>query len=115
VSGGGGRSGGGGGGNGGRGAVTVLLVPLRTCGGAAGLTLTVAQTAALLDPAVHASLEQQAVGRLHRIGQRRAVSVVRMQAAGTVEERLRAAGLPRTTAAMRALLSEHGPPASASV
>ena len=85
----------------------VLLVPLRTSGGAAGLTLTVAQTAVLLDAAVHASLEQQAVGRLHRIGQRQPVSVVRLRAAGTVEGRLGAGGargLPRTTAAMRALL-----------
>ena len=96
----------------------VLLVPLRTCGGAAGLTLTVAHTAVLLEVAPTPSLEQQAIGRLHRIGQTATVEVVRFAAPGTVEEQmLRMQAIsrrPRTVSAMRALLNDSpGIPAQA--
>ena len=122
--------------------VQVLLVPMRTGGGAAGLTLTVADLAVLLDPSTAqvqaptgtstamatptpaamameangdnkaqekeemdgddnnderqfaglSNLERQAIGRLHRIGQQRPVSVVRIAAVWTVESRLVATG-----------------------
>jgi SNF2 family DNA or RNA helicase len=89
--------------------VTVLLVSMRSGGGAAGLTLTMASTAFILEPSVNVSaagccdvvepqsrramaaqihIEDQAVGRLHRIGQSRRVVVHRVLTQGTVEAKI---------------------------
>ena len=54
-------------------------------GGAAGLDLTHAKLAVLLEPALQPGIEAQAAGRIHRIGQRGAASAVRLVATGTVE------------------------------
>ena len=59
---------------------TVLLVPLyggasgQGGGGAAGLTLTSASTAVLLEPALQPGIEQQAAGRISRLGQTKTAS-----------------------------------------
>lgn len=66
--------------------VRVFLLPMRTA--AAGLTLTRASHVFLLEPALDPAVEQQAVGRVHRIGQTRPVVVYRLLVEGTVEERI---------------------------
>jgi E3 ubiquitin-protein ligase SHPRH len=52
---------------------------------AAGLTLTRANHVFLLEPALDPAVEQQAVARVHRYGQDRAVTIVRLLVQGTVE------------------------------
>ena len=54
----------------------------------AGLNLTRANHAFLLDPWWNASVEEQAFDRIHRIGQARPVRVVRYVAKYTVEQRM---------------------------
>ena len=68
------------------GAVPVFLVSLKA--GGVGLNLTAADTVVHLDPWWNPAVEQQASARAHRIGQTRPVSVYRLVAAGSIEERL---------------------------
>ena len=100
-TGGGGRGGGSHGGGGGGGSAAsddgaeknpempkVLLLSLKTRQGAAGLTLTAANCVYLLDPSTNFGLEDQAVARIHRIGQTKPTTVVRIVAADTVEDKV---------------------------
>lgn len=64
----------------------VLLVSLK-CGGQ-GLNLTRANTVCLLDPWWNCSTEDQALDRVHRIGQTRPVHAIKFLAAKTIEERI---------------------------
>eukprot|EP01035_Chromulina_nebulosa_P037487 gene37487-50597_t len=57
--------------------------------GAVGLNLTQANHVILMDPCMNKQLEYQAVGRVHRLGQRREVKIYRLACLGTVEERIR--------------------------
>ena len=57
-------------------------------GGAAGLTLTSASTAVLLEPALQPGIEQQAAGRISRLGQTKTAKVVRLIVKDTVEEKI---------------------------
>ena len=66
--------------------VNVILVPFRASSGAAGLTLTSCDLAYLLEPALDAALEAQAVGRIHRIGQRRETTIIRVKMKDTIED-----------------------------
>ena len=65
---------------------TVMLVSLKA--GNAGLNLTVANHIVLLDPFWNPYIEEQAIDRAHRIGQRREVRIHRILIAGTVEDRI---------------------------
>ena len=73
---------------------TVLLVPLfggasgAGGGGAAGLTLTQANTAVLLEPALQPGIERQAAGRISRIGQQKATTLLRLIVSDTIESRI---------------------------
>jgi hypothetical protein len=69
-------------------AVKVFLLSLKA--GAAGLTLTAANRVVLLEPALDPAVEQQAVARVHRIGQTRPVTITRLIVEDTVEEKVRA-------------------------
>ncbi len=69
-----------------RGAAPVFLISL-TAGGV-GLTLTEADHVFLLDPWWNPAAEQQAIDRAHRIGQDSPVTVHRLIAAGTIEEKV---------------------------
>ncbi|KXZ46935.1 hypothetical protein GPECTOR_39g429 [Gonium pectorale] len=62
----------------------VFLLSLRQ--GAAGLTLVRANHVFLLEPSLDPAIEQQAVARVHRIGQTRDVTVTRLLVDGSVEE-----------------------------
>lgn len=64
----------------------VLLVSLTA--GNAGLNLTAASQVVVLEPFWNPFVEDQAVDRAHRIGQRREVTVHRVLVAGTIEDRI---------------------------
>ncbi|KAL8515725.1 hypothetical protein ACS0TY_014417 [Phlomoides rotata] len=65
---------------------TVLLMSLKT--GGVGLNLTAASNVFLMDPWWNPAVEEQAIMRIHRIGQKRTVRVRRFIVKDTVEERL---------------------------
>ena len=64
----------------------VILVSLRA--GGTGITLHAADYVFLIDPWWNPAVEEQAVDRVHRIGQDRRVFVYRMITQGTIEERI---------------------------
>ena len=72
----------------------VLLVPLfggasgAGGGGAAGLTLTQARVAVLLEPALQPGIERQAAGRISRIGQTGACTCLRLIVDETIESKI---------------------------
>ena len=68
------------------GAAPVFLISLKA--GGFGLNLTEADMVFLLDPWWNPASEAQAIDRTHRIGQRRPVTVRRLVAAGTIEEKV---------------------------
>jgi superfamily II DNA or RNA helicase len=67
-----------------RGEADAFLISLRA--GGTGLNLTAADYVIHLDPWWNPAVEDQATDRAHRIGQTKAVTVVRLIARGTVEE-----------------------------
>lgn len=68
--------------------IMVLLMSLKA--GGVGINLTAASNAFLLDPWWNPAVEEQAVMRIHRIGQTKSVSIKRFIVKGTVEERMEA-------------------------
>ena len=70
------------------GAAPLFLISLKA--GGTGLTLTAADTVILYDPWWNPAVERQAMDRVHRIGQDRAVFVHRLVAEGSVEEAITA-------------------------
>ncbi|MBD2846702.1 DEAD/DEAH box helicase [Paenibacillus sp. IB182496] len=64
----------------------VFLISLKA--GGTGLNLTGADTVVLYDLWWNPAVEQQAEDRAHRIGQTRAVQVIRLVARGTIEEKM---------------------------
>jgi len=64
----------------------VLLLSMKA--GAAGLNLVVANYCFLMDPAMNSAAEEQAIDRIHRIGQTRKVTVKRFIIKDTIEERI---------------------------
>eukprot|EP00741_Cyanophora_paradoxa_P003533 tig00000711_g3431.t1 len=66
--------------------VNVFVLSVRA--GAVGLTLTAANWAFILEPCVNVGTEEQAINRIHRIGQTREVNVKILWLRGTVEERI---------------------------
>jgi SNF2 family DNA or RNA helicase len=63
-----------------------MLVSLKAAG--TGITLHAADYVFLLDPWWNPAVEEQAVDRVHRLGQTRTVFVYRMVTSGTIEERI---------------------------
>ena len=66
------------------GLADAFLISLQA--GGAGLNLTAASAVIHLDPWWNPAVEDQATGRAHRIGQQRPVTVIRLVAAGTIEQ-----------------------------
>lgn len=56
--------------------------------GACGINLTAANRVFILEPCFNQSLEQQAIGRVWRLGQKRPVKIIRMIMKNSVEERM---------------------------
>jgi len=67
-------------------SVRVLLMPLKS--GAKGLNLTEANHVFFAEATCNPSIEAQAVGRIHRMGQRKRTHVHHFVVTGTVEERI---------------------------
>ncbi|RYP07773.1 hypothetical protein DL764_002320 [Monosporascus ibericus] len=85
--------------------IEVMLVSLMA--GNAGLNLTAATQVIILEPFWNPFVEDQAIDRAHRIGQRRPVTVHRVLIAGTVEDRIQALQ-EKKRALVNAALSEEG-------
>ncbi|KAL6900038.1 hypothetical protein GGI43DRAFT_406165 [Trichoderma evansii] len=66
--------------------IRVMLLTL-SCG-AVGLTLTVASRAYLMEPHWNPTLEEQALARIHRIGQKQSVTTVRFYVRDSFEEQV---------------------------
>ncbi|GAB4816117.1 hypothetical protein N2152v2_003163 [Parachlorella kessleri] len=66
--------------------VRVFLLSHRA--GATGLTLVRASHVFLLEPALEPAIEQQAIARVHRIGQMRPVTIHRLLVRGSIEEQV---------------------------
>ncbi len=64
----------------------IILISLRA--GGTGITLHAADYVFLLDPWWNPAVEEQAIDRVHRIGQEKTVFVYRMVTEGTIEERI---------------------------
>ncbi|CAM0948087.1 unnamed protein product [Alopecurus aequalis] len=69
-------------------SILVLLMSLKA--GGVGINLTAASNAFVMDPWWNPAVEEQAVMRIHRIGQTKSVSIKRFIVKGTVEERMEA-------------------------
>ena len=69
-----------------RGDGDLFLISLKA--GGFGLNLTAADYVIIADPWWNPAAEDQAMGRAHRIGQQRPVTVYRLVTAGSVEERI---------------------------
>ncbi|MDP3276053.1 MAG: DEAD/DEAH box helicase [Deltaproteobacteria bacterium] len=70
------------------GDATLFLISLKA--GGTGLNLTAADTVIHVDPWWNPAVEEQATDRAHRMGQTRSVTVYRLIAEGTVEEKITA-------------------------
>ncbi|KAI4322362.1 hypothetical protein L6164_022065 [Bauhinia variegata] len=68
--------------------IMVLLMSLKA--GGVGINLTAASNAFVMDPWWNPAVEEQAVMRIHRIGQTKKVAIKRFIVKGTVEERMEA-------------------------
>ncbi|GLT82070.1 hypothetical protein SLE2022_004830 [Rubroshorea leprosula] len=68
--------------------ILVLLMSLKA--GGVGVNLTAASNAFVLDPWWNPAVEEQAVMRIHRIGQTKSVTIKRFIVKGSVEERMEA-------------------------
>jgi SNF2 family DNA or RNA helicase len=66
--------------------ITAFLISLNA--GGSGLNLTAADTVIHFDPWWNPAVEDQASDRAHRIGQKKVVTVYRLVAAGTIEEKI---------------------------
>ncbi|KAI1101828.1 SNF2 family N-terminal domain-containing protein [Jackrogersella minutella] len=85
--------------------VQILLVSLSA--GNAGLNLTAATNVLILEPFWNPFVEEQAIDRTHRIGQKNEVKVYRVLIEGTVEDRIRALQ-EKKRELVNAALSEEG-------
>ena len=66
--------------------IRVFLISLKA--GGTGLNLTAADNVIIFDPWWNPSVENQAIDRAHRIGQKRTVNVYRFITKGTIEEKI---------------------------
>lgn len=69
-----------------KGEENLFLISLKA--GGTGLNLTGADTVVLYDLWWNPAIEEQAIGRAHRIGQKSTVQVIRMITQGTIEEKI---------------------------
>lgn len=68
------------------GAEAIFLISLKA--GGTGLNLIGADTVILYDLWWNPAIEEQAIGRAHRMGQKNVVQVIRLIAQGTIEEKI---------------------------
>jgi SWI/SNF-related matrix-associated actin-dependent regulator of chromatin subfamily A3 len=65
---------------------TIFLLSIRA--GAVGINLTQANRVFLMEPCFNPALELQAIGRVHRLGQKRSVEIIRLVVQDSVESRM---------------------------
>lgn len=65
---------------------TIFLLSMRA--GAVGINLTQANRIFLMEPCFNPALEAQAVGRVHRLGQKRSVEIIRLLMKDSVDSRI---------------------------
>lgn len=65
---------------------SVFLLSMKA--GAVGINLTQASRVFLIEPALNPALDAQAIGRVHRLGQKRQVEVVRLVVENSIETRI---------------------------
>jgi superfamily II DNA or RNA helicase len=65
---------------------TIFLLSMRA--GAVGINLTQANRIFLMEPCFNPALEAQAVGRVHRLGQKRSVEIIRLLMKDSVDSRM---------------------------
>jgi superfamily II DNA or RNA helicase len=65
---------------------TIFLLSMRA--GAVGINLTQANRIFLMEPCFNPSLEAQAIGRVHRLGQKRSVEIIRLLISDSVDSRM---------------------------
>lgn len=68
------------------GEAELFLISLKA--GGTGLNLTGADTVILYDLWWNPAVEEQAIGRAHRMGQKQVVQVIRLVTEGTIEEKI---------------------------
>jgi len=88
-------------------SVPVFLISLKA--GGTGLNLTGADTVIHFDPWWNPAVEDQATDRAHRIGQTKVVTVYRLIAEGTVEEKILQLSAKKRTLVSNVLSSEGSP------
>jgi len=66
---------------------TIFLLSMKA--GAVGINLTQANRVFLVEPALNPALEAQAIGRVHRLGQKHEVEIVRLTVENSIETRIR--------------------------
>lgn len=84
--------------------VRVFLISLKA--GGVGLNLTEADYVFVLDPWWNPAVEQQAIDRAHRIGQRKNVFIYKFISKGTVEEKIVALQVRKTRIAEQLIVTE---------
>ena len=89
-----------------RGDGAAFLISLKA--GGFGLNLTAADYVVIMDPWWNPAAEEQAMGRAHRIGQQRPVTVYRLVSRGTLEERIVALHRDKRALADSVLAEQHG-------
>mmetsp|Transcript_3427 Transcript_3427/g.3555 ORF Transcript_3427/g.3555 Transcript_3427/m.3555 type:complete len:386 (+) Transcript_3427:1-1158(+) len=67
-------------------SATIFLLSMRA--GAVGVNLTQANHVVVMEPCLNTALEEQAIGRVHRIGQTREVHIYRLACRDSIEERI---------------------------
>lgn len=67
-------------------SIAVILVSIRA--GGQGLNFTAASNVYMMEPQFNPGVEMQAIDRVHRLGQRRAVAIRRFVMAGSFEEKI---------------------------
>jgi len=67
---------------------TVMVFLISTKAGGQGLNLVVASRVYLLDPWWNPAIEEQAIDRVHRLGQTKPVQITRFIVKGSIEERI---------------------------
>jgi DNA repair protein RAD5 len=82
-------------------SVRIIIVSIKSA--SIGINLSVANHVIVMDPWWNAAVEQQAIDRVHRIGQTKPIFVTRFVASNTVEERVLAIQSDKSNIADRAL------------
>jgi superfamily II DNA or RNA helicase len=65
---------------------TIFLLSMRA--GAVGINLTQANRVFLMEPCFNPALEAQAIGRVHRLGQKRSVEIIRLLMKDSIDSRM---------------------------